>query len=66
MCDWNEQDPHSHVNPVTRFVRQTQYNWDHAVNVRYQARSCKGRPVKSKKRAFQETGELYLDFSFHV
>jgi hypothetical protein len=34
MCDWNEQDPHSHVNPGTSSVKQTQNNGDHTVNVR--------------------------------
>jgi hypothetical protein len=34
MGDWSEQDPHSHINRVTRFVKQIHNNRDHAAKVR--------------------------------
>ena len=26
MCDWNEEDPHCHLNPVTSSAKSTQKN----------------------------------------
>ncbi len=66
MCEWNEQGPHSHVDPeITMFVRHIQKNEGSCNACFTTGNNDKGRPVKSKT-AFQEIGELCLDFTFHV
>jgi len=35
MCDWNEQDPHRHVNPVNRFDKHALKNFNHAIDTRH-------------------------------
>ncbi len=37
MCDWNEEDPHCHLNPVNKFKGCAQRNQNRAIDTRYQA-----------------------------
>ena len=41
MCDWNEQEPHCHVNSVNRFEARIQKDRDHDIYFGYRAIATK-------------------------
>lgn len=63
MCDWNEGDPHCHLNPVNRFESCTQRKTSivsSLLDIEHRS-SC-----EVKNYLFGGTGGFCLDFTFHV
>ena len=62
MCDWNEEDPHCHLNPVNSFGGALRKTGSMLSTLDTEQRSS----CEVKNHIFGGAGGLRLDFTFHV